>query len=176
MTAVPKKDCKHCGQEFQKSPTTSVADWFGSKRYPNGRLYCSALCSQQAQKGRRPPNKGIPGQPWSAERRAKQSATYAANYNPTRTHRWSGGKWGKLRQLVLLRDNYTCTSCRFRDPEIMNVDHDIPRAMAPELMYAADNCRTLCPNCHARKTIADKRLIAEQKAATSAQVTEIAIP
>lgn len=39
----------------------------------------------------------------------------------------------------------------------MTVDHKVSRAAAPDLMYVLDNLVSLCPNCHARKTIRERR-------------------
>lgn len=74
-----------------------------------------------------------------------------------RTTRWSGGTWQRIREVALLRDDWTCQTCGLRDEEIMTVDHKVSRAEAPELMYDLDNLISLCPNCHARKTIQDRR-------------------
>lgn len=63
---------------------------------------------------------------------------------------WSGGKWSYIKKQALLRDNYTC-KCGFRDKEIMEVDHVKERKLGGK--NTLENAQTLCPNCHARKTI-----------------------
>lgn len=59
--------------------------------------------------------------------------------------------WNR-KMIVFARDDFTCQICWLRDPEIMEVDHKIERAIAPDLKNSLWNLRTLCPNCHARKT------------------------
>ncbi len=45
-----------------------------------------------------------------------------------------------------------------REPEIMTADHILPKSMYPELKFELNNLITLCPNCHARKTIREKKI------------------
>jgi predicted HNH restriction endonuclease len=61
------------------------------------------------------------------------------------------------RAYILERDNYICQVCKFREPDIMDVDHIKPVSLFPELQYDLDNLTTLCPNCHRRKTLEDQR-------------------
>lgn len=70
---------------------------------------------------------------------------------------WKGGslKWRK--QQALIRDNYTCQICGLRDIEIMQIDHIKPQSIFPELSLEMNNLMTLCPNCHARKTVREKK-------------------
>ena|SRR5260221_8127108 len=67
--------------------------------------------------------------------------------------RWKGGRESYLKREVRIRDDYTCQICGFREPEIMEIDHVLPKATNPHLTYNMDNLITLCPNCHRRKTI-----------------------
>ena len=75
---------------------------------------------------------------------------------------WKGGKWLYWRKQVLIRDDFTCKHCGLRDIEIMDVDHIKPkldssqwfRWETPEI----NNLQTLCPNCHKRKTIHERKL------------------
>jgi hypothetical protein len=56
-----------------------------------------------------------------------------------------------------IRDDYTCQICGFREPEIMNADHILPKSVYSELKFELNNLVTLCPNCHARKTIRERK-------------------
>jgi 5-methylcytosine-specific restriction endonuclease McrA len=53
------------------------------------------------------------------------------------------------------RDDFTCQICGLREPEIMQADHVKPESLFPELAREVANMVTLCPNCHARKTVAE---------------------
>jgi len=65
-------------------------------------------------------------------------------------------RWKPLRQIVLLRDQFSCQThyrCGVVVAHQSNpVDHIVPRDVMPELTWEADNCETLCPSCHNRKT------------------------
>lgn len=71
--------------------------------------------------------------------------------------RWTGGNWLNIRKIVLLNQDFTCQSCGLRDTEIMQVNHKLPKSRYPELARDIENLETLCPNCHARKTLISKR-------------------
>jgi len=76
--------------------------------------------------------------------------------------KWSGGhNMLYLRKKVLVRDNYTCQICGLQDKEIMQVDHQKPKKIFPELKFNLNNLLSLCPNCHARKTKTDRKWIAQ---------------
>jgi 5-methylcytosine-specific restriction endonuclease McrA len=154
----PPKQCAQCGETFTKAPNASQASW-------ETRRYCSRLCATGALEGRVAHNRGVPGMPWTLERRERHAATVAANTLIVRTSEWSGGTWKRIRRYVLERDDYTCQECGLREPRIMTVDHKIPRSIEPALMYDPDNATTLCPNDHARKTIADRETIRAHRAA-----------
>jgi len=84
----------------------------------------------------------------SAESRARMSrGKGSAN------HHWNGGNWKYWKNQALIRDDYTCQVCTFREPEIMEVDHIQPKSKYPELALVLTNLVTLCPICHRRKTI-----------------------
>lgn len=70
---------------------------------------------------------------------------------------WKGG--GVLYQAreAKKRDNYTCQNCGLQEREILVVDHIRSKALRPDLQFVLDNLITLCPNCHARKTLIDIR-------------------
>lgn len=73
---------------------------------------------------------------------------------------WKGGRdWKKIKREALIRDDYTCQRCGLREILIMEVDHIKPKAIYPELEFEPSNTITLCPNCHRRKTIEDRKII-----------------
>jgi 5-methylcytosine-specific restriction endonuclease McrA len=59
--------------------------------------------------------------------------------------------WRKVRAQIIGRDHNTCTVCKgiFTGRDLQ-VDHIVPRKVAPHLAYAATNLRTLCRSCHTR--------------------------
>lgn len=63
--------------------------------------------------------------------------------------------WMFVRMDVLKRDNYRCSICkkRFRKKEL-DVDHIIPIQMGGQL-FDKKNLRTLCKDCHKRKSKLD---------------------
>ncbi len=97
--------------------------------------------------------------PFSMETRQKMSKARLGKLN----HNWKGGNIKSTVKMVKERDDYTCKKCGFRDDPIMVVDHINPRFIRPDLELHPDNLMTLCPNCHARKTIKDRKIIAKFK-------------
>lgn len=77
-------------------------------------------------------------------------------HRPHTNGNWKGGKIDYLKKKAKERDNFTCKKCNFSDKEIMQVDHKKPKSLFPDLYEVLDNLITLCPNCHARKTIREK--------------------
>lgn len=73
---------------------------------------------------------------------------------------WNGGSIKYKVRIAKERDNYICQMCGFTEKEIMVVDHIRPKYIRPDLYLSLDNLMTLCPNCHARKTIIDRKNIA----------------
>lgn len=65
---------------------------------------------------------------------------------------WIGGGWLKVRKEILIEQDYVCQSCGLREPDIMEVNHKLERAIYPELSRDKNNLEVLCPNCHRRKT------------------------
>ncbi len=61
------------------------------------------------------------------------------------------------RNIALERDNYTCNNCKLREPEIMEVDHFFPQSRFPEVKFELENLVTMCPNCHKRKTVMERK-------------------
>lgn len=71
--------------------------------------------------------------------------------------KWKGGRCGKYwGKQCLERDDYICQVCGLRDEEIMQVDHIKPKSLFPELKFDLNNLRTICPNCHERKSRREK--------------------
>lgn len=56
------------------------------------------------------------------------------------------------KMIVFARDDFTCQLCGLREPLIMQVDHKTEKSTDPSQRNSLSNLRTLCPNCHARKT------------------------
>lgn len=75
-----------------------------------------------------------------------------------RNSNWRGGNLNTLKVEIKIRDNYTCKICGLRDSEIMEVDHVKPLRTHPQLRLDRENLMTLCPNCHARKTIRENKM------------------
>lgn len=77
-------------------------------------------------------------------------------YEGIKNCNWAGGRADRFRRLILKRDDYTCQVCGLKDEEIVQVDHIKPRSKFPELSFDISNGRTLCPNCHERKSNKEK--------------------
>jgi hypothetical protein len=84
------------------------------------------------------------------------------------SHLWKGGCIPWAKQQAKRRDDFTCQLCWLRDPLIAVVDHIRPKAIAPHLEAEISNLMTLCPNCHAHKTISDRKNIRAFKKAITA--------
>ena len=140
-----------------------MADWEGyGRRKGRPVRFCSQDCSHKAQIGRVAHNKGIPGKKWTEERKDNIIKQWKEKRKEEKGGKnWSGGYWSSVKLDILERDDYTCQNCEYREPIIMTVDHIIAKSLRPELRYIFSNLQTLCPNCHARKTIKDKKLIKE---------------
>lgn len=139
----PDKTCIVCGATYAKKASVSVKSWTASR-------YCSVKCINI---GRTPATKGKKtGKPaWNSGRTCPQTTG-------EKNGAWKGGIDHKtLRRLVLKRDDYTCQVCGMRDMDIMQVDHIAPKAIAKHLKTTPENLMTLCPNCHARKTVRELR-------------------
>lgn len=133
------KVCVVCGNVYTKARTRSRRSWAKSQ-------FCSLSCINV---GRSPVTKGKKtGKPsWNSGRECPETSG-------ERNGAWKGGVDRKTwRKFVLKRDDFTCQVCGLREPEIMQVDHIKPESLFPELAKVAENLTTLCPNCHARKTV-----------------------
>ena len=74
-----------------------------------------------------------------------------------RPNNFAGGSIKFWKKEALIRDDYTCQTCLLRDTEIMEVDHILPKSVAPHLATSLENLITLCPNDHRRKTNSDRK-------------------
>lgn len=67
--------------------------------------------------------------------------------------------WYWIRKDVLRRDRYTCSICKKRlRKKYLDVDHIIPIRMGGDL-YDKANLRTLCKDCHKKKTRLDNEAL-----------------
>lgn len=87
---------------------------------------------------------------WKAQNAERMKGNTYGFQKGHRPVNWKGSLKYQNKQ-VLLRDDYTCQTCGMRDEEIMEVDHIIEKALGGA--DTQENLQTLCPNCHARKTI-----------------------
>ena len=77
----------------------------------------------------------------------------------TTTERGLGSAWQKLRKFILDRDHWTCVKCFEPATE---VDHVAPRALAKRLGWSRErtddpsNLQSLCHDCHAEKSAAER--------------------
>ena len=62
------KLCIVCGEEFIKPKSCGSPEWFGCKRRPNGRRFCSKKCSDRHKESQTSWNKNIP---WTEDQREK---------------------------------------------------------------------------------------------------------
>ncbi len=70
-----------------------------------------------------------------------------------------GSNWPKLREKILIRDNYTCRGCGARpEPANLHVHHIQPYRsfLDPALANSPSNLVTLCPSCHRQAEVAVK--------------------
>jgi len=71
---------------------------------------------------------------------------------------YNSREWARVRREVLVRDNWTCRACGRQcgvSPRDAHVDHVVPMASGGGTTVA--ECQTLCPTCHARKTLEQRR-------------------
>jgi len=72
-------------------------------------------------------------------------------------YKWKGGRGGWLNNWIKERDNHTCQNCDLHDPEVMEVDHIIPKSVDVLLANERTNLVTLCANCHLKKTNKERK-------------------
>ena len=57
-------------------------------------------------------------------------------------------RWRILRDAVLVRDSYTCWSCK---GHAVTADHIVPRSEAPWLEFEPSNLRATCTKCNSAR-------------------------
>ncbi len=87
----------------------------------------------------------------------KTKAIHSKHNSDTGNPSWKGGRINYMKRIAKKRDNYTCQKCGLRDIDIVVIDHVIPKSLRPDLFSSLENLMTLCPNCHARKCLKEKR-------------------
>ena len=100
-------------------------------------------------------------------KKGKRNPAYGTSNKGAKNHGWKGGSSWYWKRWILKRDNYTCRKCGFRDPEIMELDHIIPKVARRDLELSPKNMQTLCPNCHAKKTLRDRKKYKQKFLVTS---------
>jgi len=94
------------------------------------------------------------GVPLPDEVREKISSTkIKANLRGEKHGNWKGGCESFKKQQRKIMDDFTCCVCGLRDEDIVQADHIKPKSLAPELSADINNLQTICPNCHARKSL-----------------------
>lgn len=143
--------CEYCGKEYTKSVNKGKRTRF-----------CSAKCMYAGMKAERNPNNTICaycGKPFHVSPSAFQNGEgkYCSNRcrgldhridlnRETNGHWYDRRTWREIRELILKRDNYTCTKCGATDKQL-HVHHLIRRkARGGE---NPENLTTLCRTCHA---------------------------
>ncbi len=103
-------------------------------------------------------HKGNTGKKFTQEHKDRISSAQKGRKLPKgeEARNWRGGRRKYLTKCVLVRDDYTCTICGLKDPEIMEVDHIKEFSLGGQ--NSLENLQTLCPNCHERKTRKFRRL------------------
>jgi len=107
-------------------------------------------------------HKALKGKPaWNKGKIGLQKSKFKGIKRPEmsgeKSPMFTGTNLDYYKKKIKIRDDYTCQICELRDEEIMQVDHILPVSKFPELKMNMDNMRTLCPNCHARKSAKEKR-------------------
>jgi len=141
------KGKKHTGEANQKNREKHLGKLLGNQ---NG-----------FKKGQDAWNKGKPS-PWSTKRNLENNPNKGGESHPM----WKGGSIKYVSKQALLRENYTCQVCGLYEPEIVEVDHILPKCIYPELRLDINNLQVLCPNCHKRKTLKDVKSIVQFKNAS----------
>lgn len=143
-----------CGKEFENKLYRSRKVWEATAKY------CSNKCRGESMKGRPAWNKGTKGAmpiPWNKGTKGVMKGWNKGIKVPQtsgdKNGNWTGRDNKYWKRQALERDNWTCQGCGLREPEIMQVDHIKSKRIFPEFRFEMDNLQTLCPNCHARKTI-----------------------
>lgn len=138
------KMCATCGHRFNYFKSRGVV------------RYCSRECYYKA--------------PKTDDFKQKISNALRGDKHPN----WKGGvmkgrqdrnlmEYKEWRKFVFARDNYTCVFCEARNfPGLgysvqLEADHIKSWTEYPELRYEVSNGRTLCKNCHSKRTAQQHR-------------------
>lgn len=87
--------------------------------------------------------------------------------------RWyKTSRWQRLREAVLIRDQFTCQKCGVieTDTSLLVGDHIVPHRGDPELFWLQANVQCLCKTCHDRIKQAEERAGAANPSATNGDV------
>lgn len=110
----------------------------------------------------RPPATYCPEHTWTPEQRAeyereRNREKYRRYDERSRDQRskafYNSPEWQRVREYVLERDHYLCVMCRDeqRITPANTVDHIVPIRDDWSRRLDPDNCRSLCPSCHAKR-------------------------
>lgn len=145
---MKKYTCIICGK-VKKQPAIKVRS--GRAKFCSHK--CKGVYQKEYYRGADNPFYGRKHTPETIDRIKANARVLMGDKHP----RWKGGVCGKYwAKKCLIRDDYTCQICRLRDREIMQVDHILPKRSHSELKFVLKNLRTICPNCHERKSRHEK--------------------
>lgn len=161
-------ECEDCGKEFPSKvklkehrkhkkismPCLECGEPCPIPKTGLGKLFCNAACKDRAKTIRyirSVKDRGIEHQPdIKMAINEKILAAFRGGY--IALHR-------KIRDEVLLRDNYTCLHCKIdysdTDPSIASMFFDVDHINGPK--HELDNLQTLCKECHLVKTLQNRR-------------------
>ena len=138
-----KRICEECGKEFEVKKSIKS-------------IHCSLDCKYKSLSKKRNFQKEYNceqcGKTFLRKRSSKQKfcskeCKFESQKNGFEHYFYTTSEWHKTRSLILVRDNFTCKSCKKRQKRL-HVHHLIPR------MYGGtedfDNLITLCNKCHIR--------------------------
>jgi len=116
--------CKYCGKWLRPTICQVNNRLAGINTNDRGYIYCSEECKESC--------------PIYGQKKYPKGFKHATSreVNP------------ELRQLVLLRDNYTCQKCGKFENVSLHCHHIIPHINSPLETNDPDNCITLCKDCH----------------------------
>ena len=140
--------CKECGEEFRVSPCRALTA-----------KYCSSECADLHRNDKRKKEKierdcaycGKPFELYQCHVDRRKYCSYeckgkAASYSvPVDNHFYTRTFWRKIREVVLMRDGYTCQECKTTD-KILHVHHKVKRVNGGS--DTEDNLISLCNSCH----------------------------
>lgn len=126
-------------KEKQKRVCLECSSGFFPNRPSDHKVYCSKKCRHYGLSKRR---SGCNSPTWRGGLSRKSKNIRAMK------------QYQDWRKEVLERDKYTCRQCGSK--ENLEVDHSLPLYLFKELVIDKDNGRTLCKDCHKKKTALDK--------------------